>query len=92
MNGMQPIINKLKSVLLGISEKSAEQVRIEGLCVRAIKAVMNNPVGLKNVAQIKDAVKVITLCLGSKTIDERLKVCFFNNNNNNNSKDRKSVV
>ena len=39
----------------------------------AIKAIMNNRVGLMTVAKTKDAIKILTLCLNSKALEDGLK-------------------
>eukprot|EP00727_Mastigamoeba_balamuthi_P013152 m51a1_g846 putative actin binding protein (1219) ;mRNA; r:772688-777832 len=72
-DGLSIIISRLKSLLFNLGEKTAEQQRMEAACVRAIKAVMNSPLGLSAITHVKDAVRIIALCLGSRTLHDTLK-------------------
>ena len=73
MNGLTPIINKLKA-LSSPTEKTEEQIQMEDLCLSAVKAIMNNSVGMRYFATAKDAVKILAMCLSSKTISDKQRI------------------
>ena len=73
MNGLTPIINKLKA-LSSPTEKTDEQIQMEDLCLSAVKAIMNNSVGMRYFATAKDAVKILAMCLSSKTISDKQRI------------------
>jgi len=71
--GLLPIIQKLKQ-LCSPTEKTGEQVEMEDLCLSAVKAIVNNAAGLRCFASTKDAVKILAVCLASKTISDKQRI------------------
>eukprot|EP00727_Mastigamoeba_balamuthi_P002185 m51a1_g11964 hypothetical protein (674) ;mRNA; f:803886-806152 len=71
--GLSIILSCLKSLQLTFDEKTEEQRKMESACVKAIKGVMNSPVGIAGLTHERDGIRILVLCLGSKTITESMK-------------------
>jgi len=70
-DGIAPILQKLKQLC---SPTSRPDAKMEDLCLSAIKSIMNNPSGLRSFALTKNAVKILAVCLSSKTISDKQRI------------------
>eukprot|EP01105_Mastigella_eilhardi_P006695 TRINITY_DN1823_c0_g1_i3.p1 TRINITY_DN1823_c0_g1~~TRINITY_DN1823_c0_g1_i3.p1 ORF type:complete len:1060 (-),score=236.28 TRINITY_DN1823_c0_g1_i3:62-3241(-) len=67
-DGLNIVLRILRDTLLDFTSQSEDLVKLQGLCVRAVKAVANNPHGVGALLRAPGAVVTLSLCLASPHI------------------------
>eukprot|EP01105_Mastigella_eilhardi_P006632 TRINITY_DN1816_c0_g2_i2.p1 TRINITY_DN1816_c0_g2~~TRINITY_DN1816_c0_g2_i2.p1 ORF type:complete len:1089 (+),score=342.29 TRINITY_DN1816_c0_g2_i2:102-3368(+) len=71
--GLEVILRILKNSLLTSEKRTPDDINMQRAAVCVIKGISNNSLGLRAFMHTQDLIKILTFCLPSQHLDDRLK-------------------